>query len=288
MKLTFLGTAASEGYPNAFCLCQNCERARQLGGPSLRKRSAAVIDGVLLIDFGPDLMAASLMHGIPLAGVRACLQTHEHEDHLEPSNFLSRSREQSEVVGGGLLDYYATRGAIAHTARVMKVDLDLDVLIRPEFTQSFDLRVHPIAAGESFAVGRYRVTAIPATHGEGIDPLLYAIEDDGRTCFYATDTGPLGDDAWDTLRVLRDDGVRFNAVALDHTFGLRGRDTGHLNAEQFREEFARLRDEGLLAGGCRVFAHHLGHHSNPPHPALVEIGRAGGYEIAYDGLVVDV
>src|SRR5262249_10551253 len=162
---------------NAFCLCQNCERARQLGGPSLRKRSAAVIDGVLLLDFGPDLMAASLMHGIPLAGVRACLQTHEHEDHLEPSNFSSRRRPESAVGGGGLLDYYATRGAIARTARAMKADLDLDTLIQPEVTQWLDLRVHPIAAGESFDVGRYRVTAVQATHGEGIDPLLYVIED---------------------------------------------------------------------------------------------------------------
>lgn len=288
MKLTFLGTAAAEGYPNAFCLCENCEGARRLGGPSLRKRSAAVIDGVLLLDFGPDLMASSLMHGVSLAGVRACLQTHEHEDHLEPSNFVSRSRSESEVVGGGLLDYYATRGAIARTARKMKVDLDLDDLLRPEVTQSLDLRLHPIAAGESFDVGRYRVTAVAATHGDGIDPLLYVIEADGRACFYATDTGPLGGNAWDTLRTLRDQGVRFNAVALDHTFGLRGRDTGHLNAEQFREEAGQLREEGLLAADCRVFAHHLGHHSNPPHPALVEIGRAGGYEIAYDGLVVDV
>src|SRR5262245_58844313 len=103
MQLVFLGTAASEGYPDAFCLCENCEGARRLGGPSLRKRSAALIDDILLIDFGPDLLAASLMHGIPLAGVRLCLQTHEHEDHLDPSNFGARSRKESEVVGGGVL-----------------------------------------------------------------------------------------------------------------------------------------------------------------------------------------
>ena len=34
MNLTFLGTAASEGYPDAFCGCANCERARDLGGAS--------------------------------------------------------------------------------------------------------------------------------------------------------------------------------------------------------------------------------------------------------------
>lgn len=64
MRFTFLGTSASEGYPNAFCGCENCEKARQAGGPSLRKRCAALIDGELLIDLGPDLMAASMQHGI--------------------------------------------------------------------------------------------------------------------------------------------------------------------------------------------------------------------------------
>jgi phosphoribosyl 1,2-cyclic phosphate phosphodiesterase len=49
MRLTFLGTAASEGYPNAFCLCGNCERAHHLGEPSLRKRSAALIDDELMV-----------------------------------------------------------------------------------------------------------------------------------------------------------------------------------------------------------------------------------------------
>lgn len=229
-------------------------------------------------------MAASLTHGVSLAGVRICLQTHEHHDHLEPSNFSSRSRE-CQVVGGVRLDYYATRGAIGRAARGLHAGIDADSLA---IAEEFDLCVHPISAGQSFWAGPYRITAVRATHGSEIEPLLFAIEREGRAFFYATDTGPLGEDAWATLGALRDDGIRFNAVALDHTFGVNERATGHLNGEQFVETVARLRDDGLLAGDCRVFAHHLGHHSNPPHPELVEIGHAGGYEIAYDGLVVDV
>src|SRR5712692_8878927 len=90
MKLRFLGTAASEGYPDAFCDCDNCRRARERGGRSLRRRSAALIDDELLIDLGPDLMAAALMDGLSLAKVRYCLQTHEHADHLDPTHFVSR------------------------------------------------------------------------------------------------------------------------------------------------------------------------------------------------------
>ena len=54
MMLTFLGTAAANAYPEAFCQCDNCEQARALGGPSLRKRSAALINDDLLIDLGPE------------------------------------------------------------------------------------------------------------------------------------------------------------------------------------------------------------------------------------------
>ena len=50
----------------------------------------------------------------------------------------------------------------------------------------------------------------------------------------------------------------------------------------------RLRAEHLLADDARLFAHHLAHHSNPPHDELVGFAAAHGYEVAWDGLVVEV
>src|SRR3954453_17977139 len=121
MHFIFLGTAASEGFPNAFCGCENCEKARQAGGPSLRKRSAALIDGELLIDFGPDLMAASMQHGVSLANVRYCVQTHEHSDHLDPGHFYSRS-PACGVRNAQRLHYYATANALGRSARILLSD----------------------------------------------------------------------------------------------------------------------------------------------------------------------
>ena len=66
MQLTFLGTAAANAYPEAFCGCANCQQARTLGGPSLRKRSAALVNDDLLIDLGPDIHTAAALHGRPL------------------------------------------------------------------------------------------------------------------------------------------------------------------------------------------------------------------------------
>lgn len=285
MRLTFLGTAASEGYPNAFCDCANCERARALGGPNLRKRSAALLDDTLLLDLGPDLMAASAMHGVSLACVRWCLLTHEHADHLDVSNLSSRS-PACGVVAGPRLELVATGGALAKAAASLSRELPPDGLLDLDLQGRLNLSARPIAAGETTCLGPYRVTAIPATHGgESMTPLLYAIERHGRALLYATDTGPLPEEAW---AVLRSWGGAFHGVVLDHTFGLAGRATTHLNADQFVETVERLRAEGRLADGCRLFAHHLGHHSNPDHDTLVAYAGSRGYKVAYDGLEVVV
>ena len=44
--------------------------------------------------------------------------------------------------------------------------------------------------------------------------------------------------------------------------------------------------ESLLARNARIFATHISHEGNPPHPALAEFAARHGYEIAYDGLEV--
>jgi len=90
MHITFLGTGAANAYPEAFCRCPNCERARALGGPSLRKRSALLVNDDLLVDLGLDIMTASNLYRCPSTEMHYCLQTHPHADHLDTSRLLSR------------------------------------------------------------------------------------------------------------------------------------------------------------------------------------------------------
>lgn len=285
MELTFLGTSASEGYPDAFCGCVNCERARALGGPNLRKRSAALIDRVLLLDLGPDVMAASLMHGISLASVRFCLLTHEHADHLDASHLSSRS-PLCNVVGAPCLELIATAGALQKAAGSLGGHIPVNGLLDPDVQERLNLSARAIEPGQTVCAGPYRITAIPAMHDAGhITPLLYAVERDGRALFYATDTGPLPEESWTALR---DWGGAFHLVILDHTFGLEARSTSHLNADQFVDIVSRLQAEGRLTADCRVFAHHFGHHSNPDHDTLVAYADRRGYEVAYDGLTVTI
>jgi phosphoribosyl 1,2-cyclic phosphate phosphodiesterase len=282
MTITFLGTAAANAYPEAFCRCDNCERARALGGASLRKRSSALINDDLLIDLGPDVMTASFMHGRPLSGVRYCLQTHAHADHLDTSHFLSRSPGYG-VVGAPRLHFYASHGTIQLAARLLDRDLAPAGLLDPEVGERLNLEIHQVEALESFSIGRYRVTVFPANHDHTVEPLLYAVEAEGRSSFYGTDTATLPEETWQGFHR---HSLRFDTVILDHTYGPDETGSDHLSAHQFIEHVARMREEGLLAEGARAFATHIAHEGNPVHPELSGFAAEHGYEIAYDGLTV--
>ncbi len=49
-----------------------------------------------------------------------------------------------------------------------------------------------------------------------------------------------------------------------------------------------MRQEGLLKPSGRAFATHIAHEGNPAHPELVVFARQNGYEVAYDGLVLEI
>ena len=284
MKLTFLGTAAANAFPEAFCACANCQSARRLGGPSLRKRSAALINADLLIDLGPDIMAASQMHGISLLNVQYCLQTHPHSDHLDLSHFESRSPGFG-VVGAPVLNFYASRETLARAAHTFERDIAGFSLLAPEAEVKLNLKIHPVEPFVPFIAGPYRVTAVPANHAPGVGALLFAVEANGRCIFYGTDTDALPESAWQAFGRLK---LRFDLVILDHTYGQTKQANDHMSAGQVIEHFARMRREGLLAENARMFATHIAHDANPAHPELVELARRQGYEIAYDGLTLEL
>lgn len=282
MIITFLGTSAANAYPEAFCRCDNCALARELGGRSLRKRSAVLINDDLLIDLGPDIMTASHVHGRPLTRVRYCLQTHAHADHLDISHFLSRSPGYG-VVGAPRLQFYASYGTLRHAAQLLERDCAPAGFLSPEVGEHLNLKLHQIEALQSWIVGPYHVTAFPANHDPSVDPLLYAVQTEQRTIFYGVDTATLPEETWQGFHRLR---LRFDLVILDHTYGPDEEGSDHLSARQLVEHVSRMRAEGLLTDEARVLATHIAHQGNPVHPELVDFATQHGYEVAHDGLVV--
>jgi len=284
MLVTFLGTAAANAFPEAFCKCDHCEQARLHGGASLRKRSALLVNDDLLIDLGPDIMAASQMHRCSLTNVRFCLQTHPHADHFDPSHFLSRSPGFG-VVGAPELNFYASAETIQRAAMTFERDLADYSLLSVEAEKLLNLAIHTIEPFVPFTFGSYRVIAVPANHAPGMGAMLYAVEANGRSIFYGIDTAELFEQAWQSFIRFN---LQFDQVILDHTYGLRESGSDHLSASQFVQHIARMRREGILKPDGRAFATHIAHQGNPAHTDLVEYARSQGYEVAYDGLILEI
>jgi phosphoribosyl 1,2-cyclic phosphate phosphodiesterase len=282
MKLTFLGTSAANAYPEAFCSCENCQEARLLAGPSLRKRSSALINQDLLIDLGPDIMAAAQIHNLTLTNLQSCLQTHAHADHLDVSHFLSRSPGFG-VVGAPLLHFYASPGSLQRIYQTFERELSSDSLRNPETGRKLNLLLRPIEPWQTIELGNYRATAIPANHDPGVEPLLYVIQTADRSIFYGTDTAILPEETWHGLH---NRNFNFDLVILDHTYGPEESGGDHLNAHQLSDHLIRMREEGIISIDARAFATHIAHEGNPPHHQLVEFAAKHGYEIAFDGLTV--
>jgi phosphoribosyl 1,2-cyclic phosphate phosphodiesterase len=115
--------------------------------------------------------------------------------------------------------------------------------------------------------------------------MLYAVQRGRVTIFYGTDTASLSELTW---QYLRDHRLQFDLVILDHTYGPGFARNDHLDASQFVEHVRRMREERLLSDGARIIATHISHEGNPVHPELMRYAAEHGYEVAYDGLTIQV
>ncbi len=311
MRLTFLGTAAAEGYPALWCRCERCTTARARGGRNLRFRSAVLVNDDLLLDAGPDLLASAVRLGIDLAPVQALLITHPHTDHLDPTAFFWRRRG---FVATPLpwLEVYGSQASLARMARAEGRDVSFEPL---------RLRPHPITALQRFEIvtggvpepddrfpeapdavpatrpRRYVVWSLPARHAQpDLEPMLFAVlqvegpEVEERTgpvaLLYATDTGPFLEEAWTVLDRLAAEGIRFGASIIDSTSGLGKDGTAHMNLRQMAAHQAELARRGLLLDGAHRVAHHFSHNGTPPYEELEALLAADGLVPSYDGMTI--
>lgn len=285
MRLLFLGTGAATSVPLAFCSCPTCTAARAQGGKDLRRRAALLVNDDLLIDFGPDTVQASFAFGADLMRVRYWLQTHAHDDHFDSAHLITRSPDYG-AQGVPPLTLYAAPRCIAHMSYMLNENEEGASLEDPAFLSRLRLTVVPAVTGAPQRLGRYTVWAVPSAHDPEAGSVIFAVSDGEAALLYATDTADFTEPVW---AALHETGLRFSCAALDHTVG---GDCAtcptHLNAVQVRRIVAGLRQRGLAAADCRFFATHLSHEENPPHETLRREAAPYGYDVAYDGLTLDI
>lgn len=277
MIIKYLGTGAAEGIPAVFCHCEVCQHARVNKGRNIRTRSQALIDGKLLIDFGPDTFLHSLKYDISLADIQVCFITHSHDDHLYLEDLRARRRSRANLrPGTPILKVYGGLGV----KNILKPRVDGYV------TKDNSVIFCPIKPFEQVTVlDEYKVTAIPAVHTSE-EPFVYMIQKDKIVFLYGHDTDFFEESVWSFFKSQK---MRFDVVSLDCTEGIKHIEyPGHMNFERMQKMCDRLKKEGCINESTRIIANHISHNGLANYEKAKEVGNILGYIISYDGMEIDV
>lgn len=279
MKIQYWGTAATEGIPSVFCSCKVCANARQRGGRFIRLRSQALIDGSLLVDFGPDTYVNSLRYGYNLGDLENVLITHVHSDHFTPTEIARRRRDFAHDVKSDVLNIY---GSDAAEEAFVSGASDNGKRVLDDGRVKFSA----LKQYETVKVGRHLVTPLPAHHSSN-NPYIYIIERDGKTVLYNHDSGlPLPE----TLEWLKNCGKKFDLVSYDCTHG-NNRSVekgGHMGIGTVLYLRDRFKEMGLYKPNTLSVLNHFSHNGiDVSYDDFVPIAEKEGFIVSYDGLTIE-
>lgn len=284
MKITVMGCGAAEGIPALFCECDLCRQARER--KIYRTRSQILINDDLLVDFPPDTYYRSLMRGVNLSKVENILVTHSHCDHFHGDDFFARGLgsslnlpvEMLTVHGSTAIrdifeknGYARKKGSYKHEPCGVLNGYNM-------YDRSTEYVVHK--PFETFRVGKYEVTALPAKHIPDENCYIYLIKEGGSTLLYATDTGYFKEKVFDYLIKNR---IILDAMIVDSTYGLVcSSDKLHMNFfdnDELRKDLLRM---GVIDKNTQCYLTHVFHGAAKD---LDQLDKAvpPGFMLLYDG-----
>jgi phosphoribosyl 1,2-cyclic phosphate phosphodiesterase len=267
MKIRLLGTGAAEGIPAFYSDTRVSEYARRHGGKDIRTRSAALVDGRIKIDFGPDTLAQIQRYGLDARDWDALLFTHSHDDHFsvtELQYFLYPFSQLQEMP----LPIYAN-ASICGKIEEQYPDWPFDLQV----TRSF----------EPVQIGNYTLTPIRAHHMDDEDAHNLILQRDGKTILYATDTGVWFEPTWEYLG-----SQKIDLLVIECTSGVIHSDyEGHLAEDTFFEVLDRMHKIGSLNGTSKVVTTHHSHNGDATHAELCAQLEPHGIVVGFDGFEIE-
>ena len=281
MKIKYLGTAASEGVPGIYCNCEFCKYARKTKGKELRSRAQAVIDGDLLIDFGPDTYQSAIRFDIDLSAIKHYLITHTHEDHFAPLDLASRGPGYAVNIVEKKVSVYGSENVKRRFEAIFEGKIS-------KFTQE-TVSFVTLNTYERTQIGDYFVTPLKADHMPSELTFVYIIEKNGKTILYCNDTGI---NFKDNLEFLKNCSYKyyFDFIGFDCTYVTKEgkRPNGHLTMEMAKELLDSFKEIGVADEKTVSMVTHFSHHYMMPHEELEKVAKQYGFIAAYDGIEIQV
>lgn len=289
MKIKFLGTAAAEGYPALFCNCENCMKAKKLGGKNIRTRSQSIIDGQLLIDFPADTYLHYLTHGFDLPMVKNCIITHGHSDHFYEEDVIMRAPVYSLLEDNVPLNFYGPKDVYKRLVDTIKLNEIKDTHVVAHLVEHY----------KTYDVGGYQVTPLPAAHAGYVKnedngdkkfkyyPVTYVIEKDGKSMLYHHDSSYYDDDY--TIEFLKNRKKPFDLVTFDCNNGLNEETfRGHLGYAQCVKYVEFFKQNGLATDKTIFVVNHFSHNGKGTvYDELKPVAEKDGFIASYDGLEIE-
>lgn len=273
MRVHFLGTAAAEGFPNPFCICDACQRARDLGGKNIRSRTSVLFDDDLKVDFPPDFFYHAIHNNLDLTSIKDLLITHTHYDHFNAGDLFNR------------IEGFAH--GIEHPLNIYGNDLVMkelgETLPASQVNKRFTYRhVRPFKEEK---IETAVITPLLADHDQMETCLLYYIEKNGRKILYGNDTGWFPDETWEWLK---DKEIDLAILDCTGAYNNDKRSRNHMCIETIIEVQKKFAADNILAEDGKIVATHFTHNSNFLHDEFVKAFDPYGIIVAYDGMVVEI
>lgn len=278
MKIKYLGSGASEGFPAMFCTCDNCKRAKLAGGRNIRTRSQTLINDDLLIDFNQDTYSHVIHQGLDLLPVKNIFITHYHEDHLCGHEFINL-RPPFAVASPDMVKPYVY--ASKATVDFLQKDLDY-ALVTDEY-----ITTNVLIPFEEVKAGNYTVIPLTANHDPKTEPLIYIVYDGDKRILYAHDTGWFTKETWDYLK---ENNPYFSLVSLDCTCTCDKVPTpdGHLNLMACGDAKDELIKLGCADENTKFVINHFSHNGGYTYNELVPVANEMNFIVSYDGMEVEI
>lgn len=279
MKIKLLGTGGSEGIPAIFCNCSICVNAKEKKGKEIRKRSGAIIDDEILIDFPPDILSYICDYNLDITKIKYLLVTHSHSDHLCLDDLGQRNEYVSKGRKEALLNVYGNSCVVDLVKETMSNNGALN-----------SATYNCVRGNEKFTCGDYTILPIKSKHIKSEESLLYLITKEDRTVFYCTDTDVLDVEQFENMSK---NNAKIDCVFFDCTFGVaRGLPSslteGHLNIDGVLKMVELLKKYKLVKLNTKYVLTHIAHCGLVTHEQLETVAKNYGFIAGYDGYEITI
>ncbi len=277
MKITFLGTAAAEGWPAIFCQCAACEQARKLGGKNIRLRSSLMIEKEYMMDFPPDVFTHTLNYNFSYGEIKHLLITHSHNDHCEASQLDYRRSPFAHLQTNSPLNIYGNSKVTEKIVSTLGKRLE-----------NCNIILNTIKPYQTFNAGELIVSAVHASHMLNTDEeaVNYIIQYNNTTVLIAHDTGWYSEKSWEFLTQFKFNGLILDCTMQNLDIKLKDKPAGHMGINTGLNVIEELKKFGCIDDKTKLVMTHYSHNGGMMHNDLEKKLLPLGVTPSYDGMQI--